>query len=82
MASPSSSEHPINSPNWHEAYPSPRDRTKQPLRQLSPQEVGSMLQMDLNYSYSRKALLIVDVRRADCEVRERRELSKEMYAWV
>lgn len=81
-----SSEHPINSSNWHEAYPAPDDETMSQLRQVTAREAGKKMQDDADELYDSEVttdeeeeykeegrkprrVFIVDVRRADCEVR-------------
>ena len=64
MSAPQENTHPIQASDWHKAYPAPSDRSSKPLLQLDPTE----LQERTKGQTAGKDYVIVDVRRADCEV--------------
>lgn len=60
-------EHPINAKGWMNAYPVPRERS---LRQIEVAELHKMLEGQVQGDSNE--VIVVDVRRADCEVSARR----------
>lgn len=60
------SEHPIHSKGWQDAYEAPRDRSAVPLPRVDVQELQKMLERQANGGATE--VVVVDVRRADCEV--------------
>jgi rhodanese-related sulfurtransferase len=62
-------EHPINSKHWHDVYGEPRPRTDHPLRSVSVDELTALVQSGTQRAGT--DFLVVDVRRADCEVSAR-----------
>lgn len=58
--------HPINSSDWPKVYPVPRDRSLSPLKSITPSELADLMRNPKQKAG--KDFLVVDVRRADCEV--------------
>jgi hypothetical protein len=65
----SEDEHPINSKGWTNAYPAPSERSDCPLLQMSIEELDVEM---ASGSIPGKDYIVVDVRRADCLVSNRK----------
>jgi arsenical-resistance protein 2 len=58
-------EHPINLKKWMDAYPTPLDRLKCPLAEITVEELEHEIGKE---NVGTKEVVVIDVRRADCLV--------------